>query len=32
VEIIADAGHSPQIERPAEIVDLVLSLQANYSE
>jgi pimeloyl-ACP methyl ester carboxylesterase len=32
VEIIADAGHSPQIERPAEIVDLVLSLHDNYSE
>jgi pimeloyl-ACP methyl ester carboxylesterase len=29
VEIIADAGHSPQVERPVELVDLVLSLQAN---
>jgi len=32
VEIIADAGHSPQVEQPAKIVDLVLSLHANYSE
>jgi pimeloyl-ACP methyl ester carboxylesterase len=32
VEIIADVGHSPQVERPAEIVDLVLSLHDNYSE
>jgi pimeloyl-ACP methyl ester carboxylesterase len=32
VEIIPDAGHSPQVERPAKIVDLVLSLQRNYSE
>lgn len=26
VEIVEDAGHSPQVERPAKIVDLVLSL------
>ena len=32
VEIIEDAGHSPQVERPAEVVDLVLSLHANCSE
>ena len=32
VEIISDAGHSPQVERPAEVVDLVLSLHHNYSE
>lgn len=32
VEIIADAGHSPQVEQPSEVVDLVLSLHANCSE
>ena len=29
VEIIAEAGHSPQVEQPAAVVDLVLSLQGN---
>jgi len=32
VEIIEDAGHSPQVERPDQVVDLVLSLHANCSE
>ncbi|GAA3438337.1 alpha/beta fold hydrolase [Kutzneria kofuensis] len=32
VEIVPDAGHSPQVERPSQVVDLVLSLHANCSE
>ena len=32
VEIVEDAGHSPHVERPDHVVDLVLSLQRNYSE
>ncbi|MFI9380035.1 alpha/beta fold hydrolase [Kutzneria sp. NPDC052558] len=32
VEIVEDAGHSPQVERPEQVVDLLLSLHANCSE